>query len=407
MYVHPTYALAIAAEGLGFAMAERDSGEIIRILDQMILRAVEARASDVHLEPKASRVRVRFRVDGVLLEQRSLTLRLFQPMVSRIKVLANMDIAEKRVPQDGTFKVKVGGNDVPVAVRASTFPSVSGEKVVMRLLLGARTIPLDGLGLAAQQLKAVRNMVKQQSGLILVTGPTGAGKTSTLYALLQEIDTASRNVITLEDPIEVQLPDITQGQVAPKAGFTFEVGLRAVLRQDPDVILVGEMRDLQTARVAVQASLTGHLVLSTLHTNSTVETMTRLVDIGLEPYIVANALVGVISQRLIRKVCPRCVIFERVTSEVSEGLGIDVHPEVEVASAPGCPSCMNTGYRGRMGLFEVLDVDDELRQIIKEKITTGAIKRTLREKGIPSLRRSGLRMVVGGLSTWQELVRIT
>jgi len=292
-------------------------------------------------------------------------------------------------------------------VRASTFPSVAGEKVVMRLLLGARTIPLDGLGLATQQLNAVRKMVTQHSGLILVTGPTGAGKTSTLYALLQEIDTASRNVITLEDPIEVQLPDITQGQVAPKAGFTFEVGLRAVLRQDPDVILVGEMRDLQTARVAVQASLTGHLVLSTLHTNSTVETMTRLVDIGLEPYIVANALVGVISQRLIRKVCPRCVTYERVTSEVSEGLGIEVHPDVEVATVPGCPACMHTGYRGRMGLFEVLEVDDDLRQIIKEKITTGAIKRTLREKGIPSLRRSGLRMVVGGLSTWQELVRIT
>ena len=384
-----------------------EGGEVVRLLDQLILRAVEARASDIHVEPKDTRVRIRLRVDGVMVEQRSLSARLYQPLVSRVKVLAGMDIAEKRLPQDGTFKLKVSSSDVGVAVRASTFPSVGGEKIVLRLLLGAETIPLQELGLARDQLSAVQRMVAKQSGLVLVTGPTGSGKTSTLYALLKEMDTERRNVITLEDPIEVQIPEITQGQVAVKAGFTFARGLRAVLRQDPDVILVGEMRDTETARIAVQASLTGHLVLSTLHTASTVETMTRLVDMGLERNIVANALLGIVSQRLIRKVCPRCVEHTRLTAEVSQALGFDLHPEVQLAQAPGCPACMHTGFRGRMGLFEVMEVDDDLRQTIKGTQSPRELKRVLREAGVSSLRRSGLRMVVSGWTTWQELIRVT
>lgn len=387
--------------------ARPEGGEIIRLLDQLILKAVEARASDVHLEPKPSRLRVRLRVDGVMVEQRSLSSRLIQPLLSRIKVLAGMDIAEKRLPQDGTFSVRLGSHDAQVAVRASTFPSVSGEKVVLRLLLGARTIPLDDLGLAQDQLASVRRMLTHHNGLLLVAGPTGSGKTSTLYALLQEMDTEHRNVITLEDPIEVQLPEITQGQVDNKAGFTFAKGLRAVLRQDPDVILVGEMRDGETASTAVQASLTGHLVLSTLHTSSTVETMTRLVDMGLERSVVGNALVGIISQRLIRKVCPHCMVYVPLTAEVSQALDLDLPPDVDLVQAPGCSACMNTGYRGRMGLFEVVEVDDDLRQDIKEMASPRDIKRVLKERGVSSLRESGLRMVEEGETTWQELVRVT
>ncbi len=384
-----------------------DGGEIVRLLEQIIINAVERRASDIHLEPKDDRVRVRLRVDGVLVEQRALSLRLMPALISRVKVLASLDIAEKRLPQDGTFKMGLGQGDLEVTVRVSSFPSLTGEKIVLRLLMGASTIPLEGLGMAPQQRDALKRIIQMHSGLLLVTGPTGSGKTSTLYALIQALDTNTRNVVTLEDPIEVELPAVTQAQVAPKVGFDFARGLRAVLRQDPDVILVGEMRDLETARIAVQASLTGHLVLSTLHTSSVVETMTRLVDMGLDRNTVANALVGIVSQRLVRKVCARCVDFGPADPSAGQLLGVEFEPDTMLAKVAGCPRCIDTGYRGRMGLFEVLEMDDELRFEIKERSSPRELKSLLSARDVMDLRSSGIRAITAGFTTWQEVLRVT
>ena len=386
--------------------ANRVGGEIVRLLDQLLQRAIEARASDVHIEPKEHMVRVRFRVDGVMVEQRSLPTSYAAQLLSRIKVLARMDIAERRLPQDGTFAFTGEGN-VPVAVRASSFPSVGGEKVVMRLLVGAHVQTLAELGASPEQATTLQRMVQRPGGLILVTGPTGSGKTSTLYALLDEIDTERRNVVTLEDPIEVPLPKVTQGQVHPRAGFTFSTGLRSILRQDPDVILVGEMRDVETARIAVQASLTGHLVLSTLHTNSSAETMIRLIDMGLEPYVVANALVGVVAQRLIRLLCPACA--EPLSGPLAgvEEVGFDLPPLPGARQAVGCTRCLRTGFQGRTAIFDVVPVDDDIRAVIKGGHAVREVRRVLKDKALPTLRRSGLTLVAQGRTSLAEVLRVT
>ena len=311
-------------------------------------KAVRSRASDIHIEPKADRLRVRLRVDGVLSEEPALPVSMSSAIVSRVKVLAKMDISERRQPQDGMFKVSLG-RAKSVTLRASTFPCFEGEKLVLRLLLAGSILPLNTLGIEADQAAQLRRMIKHQGGLMLVTGPTGSGKTSTLYALLSELDTSRLNIVTLEDPIEVQLPEITQGQVNRRAGFTFATGLRAILRQDPDVILVGEMRDPETAQIALQASLTGHLVLSTLHTNSTIATITRLIDIGLEPYTVANALIGIIAQRLVRSVCRHCGEEYVLESDVTNEIGFPLPIGSKLKRAVGCSRCYGIGFRGRRG----------------------------------------------------------
>ena len=376
------------------------------MLDELITRAVEARASDVHIEPKPDRVRVRYRIDGVMVDQTPLPLRVAQPLVSRAKVLARMDIAERRQPQDGTFELPnaSGGR---VAVRASTFPSVLGEKIVLRLLLGGKLMPLVELGLIPRQVQVMHRLAGRTGGMFVVTGPTGSGKTSTLYALLSQVDTQRRNVVTLEDPIEVQIPEITQGQVHNRAGFTFANGLRSILRQDPDVILVGEVRDNETASIAVQASLTGHLVLTTLHTNSTIETITRLVDIGLEPYVVANSLAAVMAQRLVRQVCPRCSEPYTLEQDTTPEVGFALPLGARLVRSRGCPHCMGTGYRGRTGLFELVEIDDRLRTMIKARAGSPDLKAVLREMNIPTLRRMGMHLALNGRTTVDEVVRVT
>ena len=380
--------------------------DVVRMLDQLILRALEHNASDIHIEPKEHMVRVRFRVDGVMLEQRPMPEGLAQQVISRIKVLGKMDIAERRVPQDGTFTFTAEGV-APVAVRSSTFPCIAGEKAVLRLLLGAKVQNLSDLGASPDQAHTLSRMVQRPGGLILVTGPTGSGKTSTLYALLEEVDTDKRNVVTLEDPIEVQLPRITQGQVEPKAGFTFATGLRSILRQDPDVILVGEMRDVETARIAVQASLTGHLVLSTLHTNSAADTMLRLVDMGLEPYVVANALICVVAQRLVRTLCPGCVEQHTTDPDLIDDIGFSVSGLERTLRSTGCARCMKSGFKGRTAIFDVVPVDDDIRAVIKVSQTSVDVKRVLAAKGLPTLRRAGIDLVLTGQTTLAEVLRVT
>ena len=383
-----------------------ESGEIVRALNEILRRAVAARASDVHLEPKAERLRIRFRVDGVMVEQPYLPASANLPLVSRVKVLARMDIAEKRQPQDGNFKFELGRGKT-ISLRASTFPCFEGEKVVLRLLEANALISMEQLGMGRGQVKTLRRMCRQTGGLMLATGPTGSGKTSTLYAMLSELDTSRLNVVTLEDPIEVQLSDITQGQVNARAGFTFASGLRSILRQDPDVILVGEMRDKETASIAVQASLTGHLVLSTMHTNSTIATITRLMDLGLEPYIVANALIGVIAQRLVRIVCPSCRETYELDKDVSEDVGFTIALGTPFVRATGCDQCHHTGFRGRRGIYELVQVEDRLQRLIKRKAGVEEYKSLLRDMSVPTLRRVGMRQAMKGRTTAAEVLRVT
>ncbi len=379
--------------------------ETIQALDELIRLAEACRASDIHLEPTADRLRVRYRIDGVLAERAALSAKISTAIVNRIKVLSRMDIAERRQPQDGMFKVSYNGQEV--SVRASTFPGFHGEKAVLRLLHSGSSLPLDSLGMAPDQVKQMRRLIKRNGGLLLVTGPTGSGKTSTLYALLSELDTTRLNIVTLEDPIEVQLPNITQGQVHRKAGFTFASGLRAILRQDPDVILVGEMRDTETAQIAIQASLTGHLVLSTMHTNSTIATITRLMDIGLEPYIVASALLGVLAQRLVREVCPHCSETYILEGDVSGDVGFSLPPKAKLKRAIGCQRCQMTGFSGRRGIFEIVEINDKLRQMIKSNADATAYKHLLRAMKVPSLRREGIRQAIAGSTTANEVLRVT
>ena len=382
------------------------SSAAIRALDQLITDAVSARASDIHIEPERDRTRVRFRVDGVMSERSHLSVQIGSNLCRRVKVLGRMDISETRQPQDGTFQVDLARKGT-ASLRASTFPCVHGEKLVMRLLQANSLISLEKLGMGRGQLNTLRSLFSRPDGLLLVTGPTGSGKTSTLYAMLNEMETSKLNIVTLEDPIEVQLKQITQGQVQPRAGFTFASGLRAILRQDPDVILVGEMRDPETAAIAVQASLTGHLVLSTMHTNSTIATITRLIDLGLEPYIVANALVGVVSQRLIRLLCPACK--EEYPFEPKGNMDDDFGIE---AGSPlfrpkGCRKCMNSGFTGRRGIYEAVVIDDDLRALIKRKADAQEYKVVLKAQGIPTLRQVGMRQARKGRTSISEVLRVT
>jgi general secretion pathway protein E len=379
-------------------------GDAVLILDELVRRAMALGASDIHLEPKRDNVQVRFRIDGAMVEQRGLSVEVAPQITQRVKVLARMDIAERRVPQDGQFTLEVGQR---VHLRASTFPCSQGEKVVLRILLGHNLMSFDRIGLDLETARRVRDLVVRPQGFMVTCGPTGSGKTSTLYALLQLIDTARVNVVTLEDPIEVELYTITQGQTNVRAGFTFAAGLRAILRQDPDVILVGEMRDAETAGIALQAALTGHLVFSTLHTSDTVETVVRLVDLGIEPWIIANALSAVLAQRLVRVVCSKCREMVKLEHDFWDGDEVLLTAGSEVVRPKGCNECHHTGYRGRTGIFEVLEIDDDLRDLIKSRATAQAYRAILKQRRIPSLRRVGFGKVVAGITTIDEVVRVT
>ena len=368
-----------------------EDAPIVRLVDVVLADAVRARASDVHVEPQAGDLRIRYRVDGLLRDVMTVPRNATAAAVSRIKIVSGLDIAERRRPQDGRAKLTVDG--LVVEARISTLPTLHGEKVVIRLLPRAENVPtLDGTGLAPAQLEQLGTALLQPQGLVLITGPTGSGKTNTLYAAIQELSTPERNIVTLEDPVEVQAPGITQVQVNPKSGLTFAAGLRSVLRQDPDVVLVGEVRDHETAELAMQASLTGHLVLTTLHTNDAVAAVTRLVDMGVEPFLVASALSLVVAQRLVRTPCAACAAPYEPDSRTLALLGL--RPADLVDATPrrgrGCAECAGTGYRGRVGVFEVLPVTAALRQVLLTTPTEAAIGTAARANGMSTLRASAL-----------------
>ena len=380
--------------------------DAVGLLDEVVRRALIKGASDIHLEPKRERTVVRLRVDGAMLEDSSLAPDVALQVVSRVKVLARMDIAERRTPQDGQLTVETGPN-ARVHLRASTFPCIFGEKVVLRVLLGQELIGFDQLGLTADTRARVREIVRRPQGFVVTCGPTGSGKTSTLYSFMQLLDTTRVNVMTLEDPVEVDIPSITQGQTHARAGFTFASGLRAILRQDPDVILVGEIRDAETATIALQAALTGHLVLTTLHTASTAETIVRLVDLGVEPWVVGNALSAVIAQRLVRIVCSMCQAVAKLEADLWDGDDILLPQGSDIVRPRGCRACFGTGYKGRAGIFEVLVVDDDLRDLVKAKAGHREYRAWLHERRVPSLRRAGFQKVHEGITTIDEVMRVT
>jgi type II secretory ATPase GspE/PulE/Tfp pilus assembly ATPase PilB-like protein len=384
-----------------------DDLDAVQVLDHLVRRAVAMEASDIHIEPKRDALRVRYRIDGVMVAQGQLPLDIAPQLITRVKVLARMDMTERRTPQDGQFSLEFGSANM-VHLRASTFPGIHGETLVLRVLLGHNVLPIERLGMSEDDVEHMTRLVSRPSGLIIVCGPTGSGKTSTLYSMLQVMNTAERSVVTLEDPIEVEFPEITQGQTNVRQGFTFASGLRAILRQDPDVILVGEMRDPETAQIALQASLTGHLVLTTLHTSDAVETVMRLVDLGVESWIVANCLLAVIAQRLVRLICMACSTIYPLPNEIT---GADERVILAKGSplrrAVGCVKCHNTGYRGRIGIFETLELDDELRDLVKTRATKHAYAAAVDKVGLVALREIGLLKAKAGLTSLEEVLRVT
>ena len=377
---------------------------VIRLVNVILSQAIRRKASDIHIESYRREMKIRFRIDGILYEIFSLPKRLQAHLVSRVKVMADLDIAEKRLPQDGRLKIKSANKTVDI--RVSIIPMAFGERIVLRLL--DKTISLLGLGdmgMPQESLAVYEKLIHKSSGIILVTGPTGSGKTTTLYASIGRINSAEKNIITIEDPIEYELKDVGQIQVNPKTNLTFARGLRSILRHDPDVIMVGEIRDMETVEIAIQASLTGHLVFSTLHTNDAAGALTRLMDMGVEPFLIASSLLGVVAQRLVRKVCPECRTDLAPGSATLERLGL--HREQVFTKGKGCPACAESGYRGRTGIFEFLEMDHEIRCFL----TSGADSVTIREaavkQGMSTLFKDGLRKVCEGITTLDEVMRVT
>ena len=383
-----------------------EGAPVTQWVNRMLLDAVRARASDIHIEPTDEGIRVRFRVDGMLHDQTAAPRPMEPALVSRLKVMARLDIAERRLPQDGMARVRIGSNEMDI--RVSTVPIASGERVVLRLLNhSASLLPLEDLGLESRLVDRLRNWIRSPMGIILVTGPTGSGKTTTLYAALRDIDTRRRNVITIEDPIEYQLPGISQIQVNPRIDLTFARCLRHVLRQDPDVILVGETRDLETAEIAIRASLTGHLVFTTLHTNDAASAALRLTDMGVEPYLLASSLRGVLAQRLVRRLCPRCrepaVLSEREV-QAWGGAARDYAGRPHWI-ARGCGECRE-GYAGRIGLFEMIEATPDITEAIHERARPTEIERIARRIGSPALWQDGFRRAMAGETSMDELLRV-
>ena len=387
---------------------EDEEAPIIRLVNHLMFRAVKERASDIHIEPFENEQVVRFRIDGVLYEVMKPPKRFQNSIASRVKIMASLNIAEKRLPQDGRIRIKIAGKDIDI--RTSIIPTAHGELVVMRLLdKSSVRLELEELGLRGQKFETMKNLIDRPHGIILVTGPTGSGKTTTLYAALARLNTPDVNILTVEDPIEYQIRGIGQMQVNPKINLTFASGLRSFLRQDPDIILVGEIRDLETAEIAIQASLTGHLVFSTLHTNDSASALTRLVDMGVEPFLVSSSLVGVVAQRLVRVLCNECK--KPVTATPEQLAKINLKPE-DVKGRPiyhtvGCPACLNTGYMGREAIYEIMLLDDEVRAMVLQNLDAGSIKRHAIEKGMQTLRDDGAIKVLEGLTSMEEVLRVT
>lgn len=388
--------------------ASEDDAPVIKFVNSMIFRAVKEKASDIHVEPFEKEMIIRFRIDGVLYDILRQPKRAHAAITSRIKVMGNLDIAEKRLPQDGRIKIKLAGKDIDI--RLSTIPTAHGERAVMRILEQTdQVLELPQLGFGGDTLRHIEGLIKKKHGIILVTGPTGHGKSTTLSASLAKLNSPDRCIITVEDPIEYQIHGVNQIQVNSKIELTFARALRSILRQNPDVIMIGEIRDKETAEIAVNASLTGHLVLSTLHTNDASGAPTRLLDMGVEPFLVASSLLGIIAQRLIRRVCKKCR-EEYVPSDVElEELGVS-RESVKGAhffKAVGCPTCAGSGYHGRTVVHELLLVDDEVRQLIVKAMDSGSIKKKAVEKGMRTLREDGINKVIEGITTIEELLRAT
>nr|WP_242697587.1 type II secretion system ATPase GspE [Bordetella petrii] len=372
----------------------QDDAPVIRMINALFTQAARDGASDMHIEPYESHSVVRYRVDGVLRDVVSPRKALHSALISRIKIMANLDIAEKRLPQDGRIALRVGGR--PIDVRVSTLPTGHGERAVLRLLdKEAGRLQLEKLGMSPQVLAQLDGLIRQPHGIVLVTGPTGSGKTTTLYAALARLDASTTNILTVEDPIEYDLPGISQTQVNAKIDMTFALALRAILRQDPDVIMIGEIRDLETAQIAVQASLTGHLVLATLHTNDATSAVTRLVDMGVEPFLLASSLLGVLAQRLVRRLCQQC-------------RRPDTLPDGRLVYRPvGCEACNHTGYSGRSGIHELFAVDDDVRHLIHEGRDEQALRAQALRGGMRTLRDDGQRWVEAGVTAPEEILRVT
>jgi len=390
--------------------AEDDNAPIIRYLNAIIFKASSERASDVHIEPYEDKVNVRFRIDGILHDVGSEDRSFQSAIVSRVKVMAGLNIAEKRLPQDGRIGLKIAGKDVDI--RVSTIPTQFGERVVMRLLDKTATV-LDfaTLGITGRTLELVERLIQKPNGIVLVTGPTGSGKTTTLYSCLSRINTSDLNILTVEDPIEYQLNGIGQMQVNPKINFTFATGLRAILRQDPDVVMVGEIRDTETAEIAIQASLTGHLVLSTLHTNDSAGAITRLIDMGVEPFLVSSSLLAVMAQRLVRRLCNGCKEPYELTDEELRELGLNpatvpTRTAYRAGTRP-CAICQNTRYIGRTGIHELLIIDDAVRSKILQRLDSGSIKAAAVPQGFETLRVDGARKVLEGSTSVEEVLLAT
>lgn len=382
---------------------------VVRTVNNIILQAIKQRVSDIHFHPFEEKLQIRFRIDGILYDVQSVPKKYQDAIISRVKVMGHMDIAEKRKPQDGRKSLKMG--DAEIDLRISSVPTAHGERIVIRILdKSARLYTLDEIGFSKRDLKLYTQFIKYSHGIILATGPTGSGKSTTLYASLSQVDSTELNVMTIEDPVEYHLRNISQIQVAPKKGLTFASGLRTLLRQDPDIIMVGEIRDEETARIAIQASLTGHLVISTIHTNDAASAVTRLLDIGIEPYLVSTSIVCVIAQRLVRRICSGCCTEYAPTAERLQAIGLsikDLGEKKVLWKGSGCEKCMRTGYQGRHGIYEVLPISERVKEQIIKRVAASTIKQDAVKHGLRTLRMDGAKKVMEGITTIDEVLRVT
>lgn len=388
-------------------LREINKAPVVRLVDTIILQAAQSRASDIHIEPSEDFLRIRFRIDGDLQDIMKPAKQTQSAVVTRIKIMAKLDIAEKRIPQDGRIEIDVQNKSLDL--RVSTIPTIHGEKIVIRVLERSNfLIPINKLGLNQKDFESFSEIIKSRNGIVLVTGPTGSGKSTSLYAVLNELNETDRNVMTIEDPVEYRMGGITQSQVNAKANFSFPEGLRSMLRQDPDIIMVGEIRDTETANIAVRAAITGHLVLSTLHTNNAVATMNRLIDMGIKPYLVASALVAIVSQLLVKKNCDHCKVPYYASDEERKIIGInDKNIKVELFKSTGCPKCKQTGYVGRAPIFEILKFDSDVRRMVSENKSSAEIRRMLSSKGVRTLQDSCLELLLKGSTSIDEYKRIS
>jgi general secretion pathway protein E len=395
-------------EGAGDLLDDTSDAPIIKLVNLMLSQAVKDRASDIHIEPAQNRLKIRYRVDGILYDMLSPPKHIQSTLISRIKIMAEMNIAEKRHPQDGRIEIRIG--DKNIDIRASTIPTAFGERVVLRLLDKSNILlRVSDLGMPEERLKGFDSLIRSAHGIILVTGPTGSGKTTTLYAALSSINRTDINIITIEDPIEYQIEGIGQIQVNPKIDLTFANGLRSIVRQDPDVILVGEIRDMETAEIAIQSALTGHLVFSTLHTNDSASAITRLIDMGIEPFLVTSSVIAILAQRLVRVICDNCkeVYIPDEESLQKIGLAPEMLAGKKMYRGRECPSCLHTGYRGRTGIFESMILGNTLQSLILKTSDANTIKKEAVEQGMITLRQDGAQKVLDGITTIEEVFRLT